>query len=58
MTWVKESLRPVAARYLLARRRFSSSTLMGTSRNEVAVGTPRLDSMFSTILSATPRSGS
>ena len=39
-------------------RRLTSSSLAGTSRNDVAVGTPRLRSMFSTILAATPRSGS
>src|ERR1043166_10110025 len=39
------------------RRRFSSSSLTGILRCEVAVGTARLASMFSTILSAGPRIG-
>src|ERR1044071_5376105 len=38
-------------------RRFSSRTLTGIRRFEVAVGTVRLASMFSTILSAPPRIG-
>ena len=39
-------------------RRLTSSSLAGTSRKLVAVGTPRLASMFSTMRAATPRSGS
>jgi hypothetical protein len=38
-------------------RRFTSSSLAGTLRKLVAVGTWRLASMFWTILAATPRSG-
>src|SRR5215216_4383196 len=38
-------------------RRFSSSSLTGMRRSDVAVGTERLLSMFSTILSAGPRIG-
>ena len=38
-------------------RRFSSSSFTGILRSEVAVGTERLLSMFSTILSAGPRIG-
>src|SRR5437667_10713664 len=39
------------------RRRFSSRSLTGIRLCEVAVGTARLASMFSTILSAAPRIG-
>ncbi len=39
-------------------RRFSSSSFTGILRSEVAVGTERLRSMFSTIFSAGPRIGS
>src|SRR6185503_396149 len=38
-------------------RRFSSNSFTGILRSEVAVGTERLRSMFSTILRAGPRSG-
>ncbi len=45
----------LAARCSLIRRRFSSASLIGTCRCVVAVGTPRLASMFSAIRSAAPR---
>ncbi len=58
MKCVNEVLpRPCCLRYWLTMRRFSSKTLTGTLRFEVAVGTPRLVSMFSTIFSAPPRIG-
>ena len=53
--WVKLTLPPMAARSWFAMRRFSSSTRTGTSRTEVAVGTVRLRSMFSTTRAAAPR---
>ncbi len=54
--WVKEILDcSSAARCSLMRRRFSSASLIGTCRCVVAVGTPRLASMFSAIRSAPPR---
>src|SRR5690606_30342455 len=39
-------------------RRLTSSSLAGTSRKLVAVGTPRLASMLATMRAAAPRSGS
>src|SRR5829696_3232836 len=39
-------------------RRLTSSSLAGTSRKLVAVGTPRLASMFATMRAAAPRRGS
>ena len=39
-------------------RRFTSNSLAGTSRNDVAVGTARLASMLVTIRAAAPLSGS
>ena len=56
--WVKLTLPcPAASRCLLRRRRFSSSVRTGIVRAEVAVGTWRLASMFSTIRTAPPRIG-
>src|SRR4029077_20435728 len=49
---------PVRASWLLRIWRLTSSSLAGTTRTEVAVGTPRLASMFSTVRAAAPRSGS
>ena len=48
---------PRAARCLLSSVRFSSSVRTAMVRMEVAVGTPRLASMFSTMRSAPPRMG-
>src|SRR5437016_9395339 len=48
---------PLRARWLLMMRRFSSSTLTGMLRTEVAVGTPSDASMLVTILAAAPRRG-
>ena len=42
----------------LSTRRFSSSTLTGSVRTLVAVGTSRLASMLAALRAATPRSGS
>jgi hypothetical protein len=50
-------LAAVASRCLLRMRRFSSSVRTGMLRIEVAVGTVRLASMFSTTRSAPPRIG-
>ncbi len=56
--WVKLTFPcPEASRCLLRRRRFSSSVRTGIVRTEVAVGTWRLASMFSTIRTAPPRIG-
>ena len=56
--WVKLTLPcPAASRCLLSRRRFSSSVRTGIVRTEVAVGTWRLASMFSTTRMAPPRIG-
>jgi hypothetical protein len=56
--WVKLILlAAVASRCLLRIRRFSSSVRTGMLRIEVAVGTVRLASMFSTTRSAPPRMG-
>ncbi len=49
--------RSFSAKYLLMMRRFSSSSFTGMRRCEVAVGTERLVSMFSTIFRAAPRIG-
>src|SRR5215207_6001795 len=58
MKCVYEALpRLCSFRYWLTSARFSSSTLTGTCRFDVAVGTVKLVSMFSTILSAPPRMG-
>src|SRR5436305_3996678 len=48
---------PLSAKWLLMTRRFSSSTLTGMLRTDVAVGTVSDVSMFATILLAAPRSG-
>src|SRR6266498_3998582 len=59
MRWVKLTLPPRwRRRWLLSTSRLTSSNRAGTTRNEVAVGTWRLDSMACTILAAAPRSGS
>ena len=50
-------LRPSDSRCLFRIRRFSSSVRTGISRSEVAVGTWRLASMFSTMRRAPPRMG-
>jgi len=58
MTWVKLTRGcPVESRCLLSSRRFSSSVRTGMVRAEVAVGTDRLASMFSTARTAPPRIG-
>ena len=58
MRWVKLTLRrAVRPRWLFRIWRLTSSSLAGTSRTEVAVGTPRLASMFSTMRAAAPRIG-
>src|SRR6266498_474539 len=48
---------PVRARWLLRICRLTSSSLAGTVRTEVAVGTPSEASMFSTIRAVAPRIG-
>ena len=57
--WVKLAL-PMRLRFMwpLMIRRLASSILAGMSRKLVAVGTPRLASMFSTMRAEAPRSGS
>ena len=56
--WVKLTLpRRSRLRWLLRMSRLTSSSLAGTSRTDVAVGTVRLASMFSAICAAAPRSG-
>src|SRR5688572_24655138 len=58
MRWVKDTLPPrVRLRWLLRILRLTSRRRAGTTRKLVAVGTPRLASMFWAILAATPRSG-
>src|SRR6478609_6779707 len=58
MRWVKLILPPrVRPRYPLITSRLTSSSLAGTSRKLVAVGTSRLASMLVTIRAAAPRSG-
>ena len=49
---------PLRSRWLLRIWRFTSSSLAGTVRTDVAVGTARLASMFSAVRAAAPRSGS
>jgi hypothetical protein len=57
MRWVKLTLvPPVRARWLLRIIRLTSRSLAGTVRTDVAVGTPRLASMFWTIRADAPRS--
>ena len=59
MRCVNETLPPrVRPRWLLRIWRLTSSSLAGTDRTEVAVGTARLASMFATMRAAAPRSGS
>src|SRR6188472_509626 len=58
MRWVKDTLPPRArARWLLMTMRLSHSSLTGTVRTLVAVGTVRLLSMFWAVRAAAPRSG-
>ena len=53
MRWVKLTLpAPVRASWLFRIWRLTSSSFAGTARTEVAVGTPRLASMFSTVRAA------
>src|SRR5579864_8530489 len=57
MMWVKLTLAPVVrANWLLRMSRLTSSKRAGTERTLVAVGTPRLASMFATMREAAPRS--
>ncbi len=58
MMWVKETF-PLRLRdrYPLIDLRLTSSSFVGISRNEVAVGTSRLASMFDTMRAAAPRRG-
>ena len=56
MMCVKLTLAPlVRASWLLRMSRLTSSSRAGTVRTLVAVGTPRLASMFATIREAAPR---
>ncbi len=56
MMWVKLTLAPVVrANWLLRMSRFTSRRRAGTERTLVAVGTPRLASMFATMRDAAPR---
>src|ERR1700704_6110512 len=59
MRWVKLTLPPppLRRRWLLRIWRLTSSSLAGTTRSDVAVGTVRLASMFSTMRAAAPRRG-
>src|SRR5690242_10182298 len=53
--WVKETLPPrPRLRWLLMTMRLSMSSLAGTARTLVAVGTSRLASMLVTVRAATP----
>ena len=57
MRWVKDTLPPRArARWLLMTMRLSQSSLTGTERTEVAVGTVSEASMFCTVRAGAPRS--
>src|SRR6476661_4103984 len=57
MMWVKDTLPPRAReRWLLITIRLSQSSLTGTERTLVAVGTVRLASMFCTVRAGAPRS--
>src|SRR5919107_905254 len=57
MRWVKETLPPRArARWLLMTMRLSHSSLTGTDRTLVAVGTLREASMFWAVRAGAPRS--
>src|SRR3954453_3556434 len=56
MMWVNETLPPRArARWLLMTVRLSHSSLTGTERTEVAVGTVSEASMFCTVRAGAPR---
>src|SRR5947208_5917673 len=57
--WVNETLPPprLDASHRLVTRRFSSSSLAGTKRNDVAVGISSDASMFVAIRAATPTRG-
>ena len=56
MRWVKLTLPPrVRLSWLLRIRRLTSSSLAGTSRNDVAVGTVSEVCMFSAMAAETPR---
>ena len=56
MRWVKETLPPRArARWLLMTVRLSHSSLTGTERTEVAVGTVSEASMLATVRAGAPR---
>src|SRR3954469_11005526 len=56
MMCVKDTLPPRArARWLLITMRLSQSSLTGTCRTLVAVGTVRLASMFATVRAGAPR---
>src|SRR6185436_14879809 len=57
MMCVNDTLPPRAReRWLLITMRLSHSSLTGTERTEVAVGTVRLASMFCTVRAGAPRS--
>ena len=57
MMWVNDTLPPRArARWLLMTMRLSQSSLTGTERTEVAVGTVSEASMFCTVRAGAPRS--
>src|SRR4051812_17341555 len=58
MRWVKLTLPPRArARWRLMTVRLSCSSLAGTARTDVAVGTSRLAAMLATMRAAAPFSG-
>src|SRR5688500_6059860 len=58
MRWVNEILPPrPRCRWLLITVRLSMSSLAGTARTQVAVGTARLACMFETTRAAGPLSG-
>src|SRR5437763_3508748 len=58
MRWVKETFPPrERARWLLMTMRLSASSLAGTARTLVAVGTVSERFMFLTTAAAAPRSG-
>src|SRR5215217_147389 len=58
MTWVKLTLPPrLRARWLLMTIRLSMSSLAGTDRTDVAVGTSSEVSMFVTTRALAPRIG-
>src|ERR1700735_305646 len=55
--WVNDTLPPrPRRRWLLMTIRLSTSSLAGTARTLVAVGTPRLAVMLATVRAAAPRS--